>query len=116
MELVQIRTVDQLRDFMQSAVTDFGEPIEDKDLIWFVCMQEAEALLDSCSTKDIASMFLSGIPAINSLADVQAHIDTRFEDGEEYHEDNNKYLVAAVYRFLGQYDKANEVVSDDEDE
>ncbi len=118
MELVQIRTVEVLRAIMQ-VVEDIyckGETITDEDLIWFVCMQEAESLLDSCRTKDIASLFRNGVTPISNLYHVQEHLDTRFEDGEEYHEEQNRYLTAAVYRHFGCHDQANELMEEDESE
>jgi hypothetical protein len=120
-ELVQIRTIEDLRAFMQVVSDSRGEgkAIVDKDLIWFVCMQEAEMLLDSYRTKDIASLFSSGVQAINTLEQVQDHLDSRFEDGEEYHAEQNRYLLAAIYRHFGLHDQSDELMDentgDDED-
>jgi hypothetical protein len=118
-ELVQIRTVDELRNFMQVVEDSRGNglTIEDKELCWFVCIQEAEMVSDSYRLKDIALLFRDGLVAINTLEQVQDHLDNIFCEGEEaYHEDNNKYLLAAVYRYFGMHDQANELLGEDEED
>ncbi len=78
-QIVEIRTVEQLRSFLSSVLE---REITDQNLIWGNALYNASLVLQSFSVKDLASMMMDGITATNMLSDVQNTIDTFFEDVE----------------------------------
>jgi hypothetical protein len=106
MTRLTISTAEELRDRM--AIVK-GAPVDDNQLCWFVCVQEARATLD-LGIKDIASLFSDGIEPINTLDKVQEYINTLYEfeeDGtidwnNEFNDDQLDFLIDAVYSFYGK--------------
>lgn len=95
----QIRTTEQLREFMQQVG---GKPVTDANLIRFKCYYDARLLVDSATTNDIATILQEGVkPA--EIGDVQDWINTFFEDvDEEDIAQQNVYIVNAVLHFYGK--------------
>lgn len=58
----KLTTAEELKQFVAEHLSE-----EDRDfnVYWFVALFEARSLLDSCSTKDIASMLMGGCPKID---------------------------------------------------
>lgn len=50
--------------------------------LWAVCLQEAHAVFDSFGTKDVADLFLNGIPAkqTNPIQSIQEWLDTIYAE------------------------------------
>ena len=103
-----IKDVEALRQQMEK-VDPNHEMCTDDRLIWYVCIQEARSLSEA-RTKDIASMFRDGITAINSLEQVQEHLDTYFEDydldnlseqDEENVMEDNSDILHSINDFFG---------------
>lgn len=94
-QIVQIRTAEQLRSFLS---THLQREITNENLIWGNALYNASLALQSFSTKDLASMMMDGITAMNMISDVQCTIDTFFEDVED---GDVHYLVS--YMFSEQY-------------
>lgn len=78
-QIVEIRTVEQLRSFLSTVLE---REITDQNLIWGNALYNASLALQSFSAKDLASMMMDGITAINMISDVQDTINTFFEDVE----------------------------------
>lgn len=69
-ELKDIRTYSDLEVYFRTFLKEEEIGIDkngryDDAIYWFVAMQEAESLAENYSKKDIAHLFLNGIPAIN---------------------------------------------------
>lgn len=108
--LPQVRTVEQLRDAM-TLISGKDKPATDDDLIWFTCCQNAE-LLSDMNLRECASLFSDGIVAIKTLEQVQEHLNTYFEDDEQYHEESNRCLLAGVARHYNNYELSEHLLYD----
>lgn len=105
-----IRTVDDLRAFMQQHTTE-GKVVDDAMLLWFVCVGYARSLSDA-SIRDRARLFRDGVDPVKTLDDVQKYLDTFWED-EGVDGDQDTYLnitvVYQVFLFFGLNDLVNQV-------
>ena len=81
MNRIIITTFDQLKQLMSEyvAANVKDKEVNDENVLWFIAMQEAKILFDSCSTKDIAGMLLLGTPPIDKEY-VDGWLDTLFFD------------------------------------
>lgn len=59
---VKLTTAEELKQFVAEHLS---EEDRDFDVHWFVATYEARSLLDSCTTKDIASMLMGGCRKID---------------------------------------------------
>lgn len=89
-----IKTTDDLRLYVSEVR---GEIIIDDNLFWICCMFNADMILDTYSSKDIANMLLGGVPPFNTLAHVQEFIDGLYEDGDN---DYNKAQCLLIKKFV----------------
>jgi ATP-dependent protease Clp ATPase subunit len=105
--LPQVRNISDLRAVMELVG---GAPVEDKHIIWFVCVQEGETLSDM-NLRERAQLFSCGITAITTLDQVQEHLDTYF-DGGEFDEENNRCLLAAVARHYNNIELSEHLLYD----
>ena len=78
MKLKNIRTGIDLRTYLEAHVED---DVTNDTIEWFVAMSDAALIGDCFSRKDMASMFLDGIPAIkDNPKAIDDFIGTFFED------------------------------------
>lgn len=108
-----IKTVDELRAFMATVA---GIPeVREADIIWLVCIVNARMVSDSFTIKDIAALFKDGIDRVESLADVQAFLDTLYEEDVEGNEVQNANaalnLIAWVLNFYSKWEEEAQVIS-----
>jgi hypothetical protein len=101
-----IKTVDELRAFMESVI---GEVVTDANLIWFVCVCNARLVSETCSIKDMAALFSEGVAKIDKLSDVQAYLDTVYEEFTEDNAVQNEInALTLILWILDFYYKADE--------
>ena len=85
---LQVKTVEQLREIVSKLV---NEQVTDEQLIWGNCCFNATMVFDSYDTKDVAQMFLEGVPSHNNIECVQQVIDQFYEDEGE--NDSTLHLI-----------------------
>jgi hypothetical protein len=121
MNLSGIRTRDDFVKFLSAF-----EPIKNRDINdlaaaadWFVAMSEARQVFDMLDIKDVAYMFLNGIPAISDDPE-QAHKDfwgTLFEEVDDFYAtgENDKAIAISksveldiMYMLLNHFNGENE--------
>jgi hypothetical protein len=108
-----ITTTEELRSYLTEVS---GNEITDADLFWFVCIFNANSIVESYTTKDIAAMLQEGVKPTDKLSQVQEVIDTFYEDdGDRYNQ--SLPIVAAVFNFCGKYTEETtirELIGEDE--
>lgn len=75
-----IRNIEQLRQYAEQVS---GREIEDEDLIWFVCYQNASMIFNGYTTKDLAAMLRDGVDPTNDIVAVQEYLNTLYDDMDE---------------------------------
>lgn len=101
----EMKTVDLLRSYLSEVLK---QELTDENLIWANCLFEASSIIQSYTTKDLASSLQEGLGPLNKLSDVQNTLDTFFED--ELETDNcGAYVVYIIGQVYGQHELANSI-------
>ena len=98
-----ITTFAQLKQAMQEYIAPKrpNEVVEDADVLWFVCTEQARVLSNSGSLSDIASLFSDGIQPMTK-AGVDEFLETLNEDeSEEVEDDERETLTDRFADFFG---------------
>lgn len=111
-----IKTTEQLREHMKQVVAkyDLDYEVTNGELIWFVCIQNAQSVSSNMNLREIASLYREGIKAA-MFEDVQDWIDTLYDDSmpENYNKAQDTFLRAFVHRFLiGEDDEYHRLIEE----
>ncbi len=75
----KLKTYDDLKNELEAYK---GEGVDREQVLWFIAITEANTILNSCTTKDVASLLQEGVKAASTDEQIAEWLLTHYDDQE----------------------------------